>query len=183
MPTEGVGRRSYFIRLDPASLGLGRRADVSVKNTASAPLLKEGIVCFPQYLKLLEAQPPDDDFILAFLLNSARAGYPDLDSLRNLKSVSGFRFALSGEIPYACANRDYVNQRISGFRDACRDLGWPDVPILIYWWAGIPSAIHENLEFQQICYSETNDLDEGQPLRDLLYDKWDIRYGLTIPNI
>lgn len=183
MPTEGVGRRSQFIRVSPSIYNLGRQADVSVKNTASTPLLLEGIVCLPHYLELLEAQPPADDFTLALLLNSARGGHPDLDRLQTLKPVQGVRLALSSEIPYALANRDYVKQRISGFRDACNELGWPAVPILISWWAGTPSEIRENLGFQQICYSETDDYDEGQPLRDLLGDRWDIRYGLTIPNI
>lgn len=183
MPTEGVGRRSQFIRVSPSSYNLGKQADVTVKNMASTPLLLEGIVCLPNYLKLLEAQPSTDDFTLAFLLNSARAGHPDLARLQTLKPVQGVQVALSSEIPYALSNRDYINQRISGFRDACNELGWPAVPILISWWAGTPSEIRENLEFQQICYSETDDFDEGQPLRDLLGDKWDIRYGLTIPNI
>jgi len=67
-----------------------------------------------------------------------------------------------------------------------------DMPIelaFVSWWGGTPMWMDDgkggklsDVQYQQICWSETDTYDDGPELKKLLGDKYDVRYGLTVPN-
>lgn len=181
--TEGVGRRSQFVRIDDRGIYSQRTQRLAVRNTAREKLFVESALVLPGYLDAIRQPFDDSDFVLAFLINGARAGHADLKRIKDFRAAPGVTRAISSEVPFAVANREGLKKRIDEFADAVAEAGWPAVPIPISWWAGTPSEIRERLDFQQVCYSKTDNYDEGQGLKDLLGDRWRIEYGLTTPNV
>ena len=67
-----------------------------------------------------------------------------------------------------------------------------DMPIelaFVSWWGGTPMWMDDgqggklsDVKYQQVCWSETDTYDDGPELKKLLGDKYDLRYGLTVPN-
>ena len=180
--TEGVGRRSQFIRVEPPVCS-ARRQTVTIRNTGREPLFAESLLVLDGYQEALAASPAEDGFILSFLIDSqTKPDDPALRFLRGLKRPVGTTFALSTEIPFAQRGRAGLLRSVESFGNTVRATGWPAVVSMVSWWAGTPPEVGENIAFQQICYSRTDTLDEGPELKALLGDRWRLEYGLTIPN-
>jgi len=163
--TEGVGRRSQFVRIDDREIYSQRTQRLVIRNTAREKLFLESALVLPGYLDAIRQPFDGSDFVLAFLINGARAGHADLKRVKDFRGAPGVTRAISSEIPFAVANREGLKKRIDDFADAVAEAGWPAVPIPISWWAGTPSEVRERLDFQQVCYSKTDTYDEGHRIR------------------
>lgn len=180
---EGVGRRSQFVRVaDPAILS-ARTQRLAIRNTSREKIFFESALVLTGYQEAIREPFADSDFVLSFLINQVSPGHGDLERIKDFHAAPGVTRAISSEVPFASRNRDALKKRIEDFAAAVAQAGWPAVPIPISWWSGTPPEVSERLDFQQVCYSRTDTLDEGEGLRKLLGDRWRIEYGLTTPNV
>lgn len=180
--TGGVGRRSQFVRVDDPAIYTSRVQKLSIRNTSGEKLFLESALVLPDYLDYIRRPFQDSDFVLSFLINFAAPGHADLQRVKEFSSAPGVTKAISSEVPFASANRDGLKQRIDNFAAAAAEAGLPAIAIPISWWGGTPPEVRDRPDFQQVCYSETDDYDEGPELKELLGDRWRIEYGWTIPN-
>ena len=181
--TRGCGRRTFFAPLTSAAFRSSAPIHLSVVNHDREALHLESIEPLRDLDRWLAEPPPDDDFTFSLLMNRAEQ-QPDLyDVVDDLHKAPGVRLAMSKEIYYARLPREEIRAQAQRIRRACDKHKVAFYPIMCSWWAGTPREVFERLDFQQICWSESDNFDEGPELRRLLGDRWDIRYGLTTPNM
>lgn len=185
--TRGFGRRSYFIPLAPLKELLRNLAaektklQVTVTNRATELLYIESLNHLEDFGSYVAQDLPEDDFILSFLINDVTSGSM-FSKVSQLNSAPGVRKAFCTEIYYVARKPEVLKQQIELIRRRCLEHELSFIPAVCSWWAGTPSVIRDRLDFQQICWSDTDYLDEGQALKDLLGVNWNIHYGLTVPN-
>ena len=180
--TRGLGRRTFFVPATHPALGDASTLSLVLRNHAEEPLFLEEVRAVPHFADWLRQPPRDDDFTLAFLLdeNHLDTSFEWLAAVREAPRV---RKAAALEVRYANDSTTGLRSRLAEVRAGCERLNLAFVAGMVSWWAGTPREVVNRLDFQQVCWSETDTLDEGQPLRDLLGDRWDLRYGLTTPNM
>ncbi|MEI6915943.1 MAG: hypothetical protein WCL39_12475 [Armatimonadota bacterium] len=180
---DGVGRRSQFVRVDDPTIYRQERQTLKITNTGTEPLFVESVFILSDYYRTIQQPFANSDFVLSFLVGGANATHPFLDTIVQFKGARGVTRAISTEITYATPDPKAVEKRINDLKEAADKLGWPMVISMVSWWGGTPPEVAQRREFQQVCYSETDTLDEGDDLKKLLGERWDIRYGWTTPNV
>jgi hypothetical protein len=180
--TRGLGRRTHFISVNHPAFAGATPVTMVLRNHAPEPLFFEDARTVQHFDTWLRRPPQPDDFTMAFLLDEDHLD-SSFDGLARISSAPGVRLAAALEVRYANLRMQRLRQRLARVRAGCDRLGIGFVAGMVSWWTGTPGEVRGRLDFQQICWSETDTLDEGQPLRDLLGDRWDLRYGLTTPNM
>lgn len=206
--TRGFGPRSLYVPLGETARALTEGADgttsnIRIENLSSQPLHLESVTLLSDFASWVGRPMPEDDFLLSFLttefLDPAGPWYVDLTPIGQLNSASPIRKALSLEIHYPNRWASLMRTTAQQLAAICNSMNLDFLPILASWWMGTPSRpghpfnVRDNIELQQICWSDTDDFDEanfegylgdlGRDLKTLLGDRWDLRYGLTIPNM
>jgi|GEM_PF-1756802 len=180
--TRGYGVRSFFMMMpEIASLENGKKRNLSIINKSSEPLYIKEVLLLPRFKSWLRKPFTKDDFILSLLVNKNREQHFEMAS--RLIDAPCVTKAFSTEIYYAARGKNQLVKQAETIKKRCEQYKLGFVAIPCCWWAGTPPEVKQRLDFQQICYSETDDYDDGEGLKNLLGEKWDIRYGLTIPNM
>lgn len=177
--TRGFGRRTFFARLPLAAMRNATSLTLTLRNHAPEPLNLESVT--PTLLAKAPEKP--SDFTLSFLVTTGTEGTRLLDKIDTLPAAPGARKAISTEFYFARRPTRVLKAELQWIREQCAKHGLGYLPVLCSWWAGTPREVWDRIEFQQVCWSETDIHDEGPALRQLLGDRWDIRYGLTTPNM
>lgn len=106
-----------------------------------------------------------------------------------LPKAEGIYRGFSSEIPYAAWGDDTLRSMIDRHVAYAAKYGLSYLPSFVSWWAATPLAIPDgkggkfgDIKYQQICWSLDDNTDEGTEFRALLGSRWNIHYGLTIPN-
>ncbi|MHB0998027.1 MAG: hypothetical protein ACYC27_02180 [Armatimonadota bacterium] len=101
----------------------------------------------------------------------------------------GFYRGFSTEYPYASWPKDVLSSQIKRHLSLAKEHNLAYFPSFVSWWASTPGNIADgeggkfgDIKYQQICWSPDDNADEGPAFRQLLGDRWNIHYGLSIPN-
>ena len=178
--TNGVGQRSFFVPLSDSGK---KPVKIAIRNRAEEPLFLRSARVLRSFERYLCQPPEKDDFTLSLLVNHAKPEMRQFQEIAKLKRAPGVRIAFSSEVYYAAYNRDLLQSELNNMRACAEKHDLPFYALTVSWWGGTPPEVKERLDFQQICWSESDTYDEGEALKKLLGDKWDIRYGLTTPNV
>lgn len=176
--TRGFGRRTFFFTVPARLMGNSKELSLEVRALGREPLFVESIIPAPIPDRPFSA----DDFTLSLLMNCADNEPQRFQVYDELSSAPGVRMAAAREVYYASTTPEQLSQQLRGFRRQCIKRGLGFYAVTCSWWAGTPREVRDRIDFQQICWSETDNYDEGPALKELLGDKWDLRYGLTVPN-
>ena len=180
--TRGLGRRTFFVSANHPALGEATTPGLVLHNRADEPLFLEEVRAVPHFADWLSRPPPPDDFTMAFLLDENHLD-SSFEGLAGLTSAPAVRKAAALEVRYGNDKLERLRARLTEVRAGCDRLRLGFVAGMVSWWAGTPPEVVKRRDFQQVCWSETDTLDEGQELRDLLGDRWDLRYGFSTPNM
>lgn len=178
--TSGFGRRSFFIPV-PSTVG-DKPCALSLINRDKAPMFVERFSVLRDFNTWVEGKDFKDDFILGLLVHFRDMEKNRSDTIMDLHDAPGVQKAFASEMHYARLDDAGLGNLVDNVRKYAHKYGIAYLAVPASWWAGTPREVFERLEFQQICYSETDTHDNGDELKKLLGDKWDIRYGLTTPN-
>lgn len=188
--TRGFGRRTVFIPLSglPATTASepgaqpGQSHTIVVTNRGGEPLYIADLSLLPKFESRYETPFPENDFTLGLLVGESND--PGLlERVAKLIDAPTVRKAIASEIYYATRTEGQLEEIARASREVCEKLGVDFLAATCSWWAGTPPVVRERIEFQQICWSESDTHDDGEGLKKLMGDKWDIRYGLSIPNM
>lgn len=195
-PAVMFGPASYFIHVDDPALLETDKINLRFVNRREGASFRLSAVWlysdFPEYCR---AAGFETSFYLAPLLR----GYHDDAELEkefrylklNLRPLPGTDVRLGCAQEHRYMNRDRTQSR-EQFECLLRLSKKYDMPLellFVSWWGGTPMRLPDGKggrfsdpEYQQVCWSESDNYDEGEGLRKLLGDKWDLRYGWTVPN-
>jgi len=180
--TNGFGRRSFFIPLPSVVSDTEKPCAITLMNSDSAPLYVEKMSVLRDFDAWVRGKDFRDEFILGLLVHFRDMEKNRSDTIMDLREAPGVKKAFSSEIHYARLDDAGLQEFADTARKYVEKYGIPFLAATASWWAGTPREVFERLEFQQICFSETDTHDSGEDLKTLLGDKWDMRYGLTTPN-
>lgn len=178
--TRGFGRRSFFVRLPTPVTRSGGSVELTLINRCEEDLFFGEPVLLRGFDAVLTEKAPEE-FILGLLVNDLKKRHL-IRVAAALPEAPGVRKALGCEVYYVERTPEDLERQLELARTECDRHGLSFLPVLCSWWAGTPLAVKQRIDFQQICWSETDTLDEGEKLREFLGPKWDLRYGLTVPN-
>lgn len=191
------GTVSYFIKVDNAALLSADEITLKFTNIRSDyPFRISAIWLFSDFAAYCQSS----NFDVPFYLNPLLSQYTTKSELETeisyLKTnVSPF---VNPNVRLGCAQEHYYMQKTAAqslqqfqwLLDLAKIYDMPYSPLFVSWWGGTPLWVSDGLggqfgdaKYQQVCWSETDNYDEGSSLRTLLGSKWDIHYGWTIPNI
>lgn len=189
--STGFGPITYFVRVKKNPVGT-----VKITNSASEkggpPVLISGVwgVTKEQVGSILAR----DRFQLMGLIPGGTA--EERGRLAGLLAASltprpeyGISTGFSAEI--RCVNSDEASVRaqLQACADWARKHKMPAMLGLVSWWSGTP--LHEpdglggkfgDLKYQQVCYSPDVTVPENPALKELIGDRYDTHYGLSVPN-
>lgn len=190
------GPVSYFINLDdPETVGSSQIRLRFANRRAGTPLRISAIWLYSDFPGYCESAGIGIPFYLAPLLDET----PDISKReqefkylkRNIRPSANSDVRLGCAEEHGYMNRDPARAR-KQFEDLLNLSRKYDMPLglsFVSWWSGTPVRYPDgeggtfgDPEYQQICWSVADDYDEGDGLRKLLGDRWDIRYGWTVPN-
>jgi hypothetical protein len=181
--TRGFGARSFFFPFDAATAAAdGSQESVRIVNLAAEPLYIESVDVLRGFNDWQNQPVAADDFLISLLVNDVTSGSM-FSRIAELTSAPGVRKGFCTEIYFAARQNDALRPQLEEIRRRCEEHNLTFLPAVCSWWAGTPPVVRERLDFQQVCWSETDNTDEGQGLKDLLGEKWNIHYGLTTPNM
>ena len=181
--TRGFGLRSFFIALPSFSLPPDKKElSLVVLNHSKEDLYVRELALLPRFEDWLRKPLPPKDFTLSLLVNEVDK-ISLVERVSSLKDTPCVRKAISTEVYYMARTQEDLATQFKTIRDHCQKYRLSFVPIPCCWWGGTPQEVKDRIEFQQICWSDSDTYDEGPRLKEFLGNKWDIRYGLTIPNI
>lgn len=191
------GTVSYFVNVDnPAVLA---SSEITLKFTnirAGSAFRISGVWLFSDF----PAYCQSSDLNVPFYLNPLLNQYSVKSQLESEFSYLRNNVApiVNPHVRLGCAQEHYYmhktawqsQQQFRWLLEFAKKYDMPWAPLFVSWWGGTPLSISDGLggtfgdpKYQQVCWSETDTYDEGSTLRTLLGDKWDLRYGWTIPNI
>ena len=196
-PAIMFGPVSYFVRLDDPAVIAADRVTVKFVNYRDGTSFRIAhIWAYSDFTSYCESAGFDTPFYIAPLLDEYRddpakteAEFEYLSS--NLRPIrnSDVKLGCSQEIYYMNRGADYYRAHVRDLLRLSRKYNMPFALSFVSWWGGTPmrqpdgkGGVFSDVEYQQICWSETDAYDDGEPLRKLLGDKYDLRYGLTVPN-
>ena len=178
--TSGFGRRSFLIPWNGTNA-----TPVRVENLGPQTLCVEELRPVAEFAKWANQPIPPNDFHLGFLMNRGIEGKPQLfDWLRVLPDVPGIAKTASLEVYYARVSPQHLREDLAYLRIMCELNGLQALAIPCSWWAGTPPEVLQRPEFQQVCWSPTDNSTSGaKKLNKLFGREMDVRYGFTVPNM
>ncbi|MBN1902731.1 hypothetical protein JW926_15505 [Candidatus Sumerlaeota bacterium] len=179
--TRGFGLRSFFIALPDLPRQKGEKQKLRIINHGAEDIFIKELSLLPRFYKWLSLPLPENDFTLSLLTDPNNVS--NFDRIAALKDAPGVRKAFSMEMRYGNAAPADRDRMIDAIKKRCAERNLSFVAIPCSWWAGTPKEVFDRIDFQQVCWSDSDNHDEGDALKKLLGDKWDIRYGLTVPNM
>ncbi len=180
--TRGFGLRSFFITMSALPPPpVEKKHSLALLNHCDEDLYVRELVLIPRFVSRLRKPYLKDDFILALLTNNLD-DTSQFEFISRIVDAPSVKKAFSIEYYYAVRSPEQLHDIIATVKKRCTeyDLGFVAIPCS--WWAGTPVEVKQRRDFQQVCWSNTDTYDEGEELKKLLGDRWDIRYGWTIPN-
>ncbi len=182
-------RVSYFITLDdPASV---KASSVSLRfvNRSRVPFRIASVRAYSDFDAYAKG------FAVPFYLTPMSCGdRPKLDEelgylKQNIRPTQGdVKLAYGAEHYYMHRDEAAAKKEFEAYLRVSRKYDVPMEYHFVSWWSGTPMGIPDGQggrfsdpKYQQVCWSETDTYDDPG-LRELLGDKWDIRYGWTVPN-
>lgn len=186
--STGFGPVTYFIRARKAT---GRA--VHVKNTGARPVLISSVRAVRQ--AELDALLRKDEFRIMGLIAPGCSAEDKEIFVRMLAEQLGPRATEQMKVGFSCEIR-FANQSMDAVRreiEMCRrwekEHSIPAFLGLVSWWSGTPLFVPDgaggtfgDLKYQQICYSPDVEVEENPALRELLGDRYNRHYGLSVPN-
>lgn len=185
---KGFGTVSCFVSIPEI---YANSKSIKLKNDGDAPIKIAGMNAVnPSELAEIEKS---DSFGL-FGLITAYGGANDeakwVKALADgLPKASGIYRGFSTEIPYAAWGDDTLKSLIKRHIGYASTYDLAYLPSFVSWWAATPRNItdgkggkFDDIKYQQICWSPDDNTDEGPAFRALMGDRWNMHYGLTIPN-
>lgn len=179
--TRGFGLRSFFVAMPALPPKKGEKQRMQIINHGKDDIFIREVALLPGFNRWAVKPLPKNDFTLSLLTD------PDdtfnFERIGALMDAPGIRKAFSMEMRYGNMPPDKSDRMIETIKKRCAEYKLSFVAIPCSWWAGTPKEVFDRIDFQQICWSDSDNHDEGEELKKLLGEKWDIRYGLTVPNM
>lgn len=187
--STGFGPVTYFIKVTKKPLGTVRIRNLQ-PNKQPVFISKVWGISEDELQLLLKR----DSFILMGLIPNSELDERDrwmqmLASKLASKPKYGIRTGFSTEIYYANRDSANVKQQIETCAKWTQEYGLPALIGLVSWWAGTPMHVPDGLggkfgdvKYQQICYSPDVEVDEHPQLKELLGERYNRHYGLSVPN-
>lgn len=117
----------------------------------------------------------------------AKAWINDVSSKIPVKS--GFYKGYSTEFYFARWPEDRLEEQMVDSLKWAHEYHMAFLPMMVSWWSGTPMEIPDgkggtfgDIKYQQICWSPEHNIDDTPQLKELLGDRWNIHYCLSIPN-
>ena len=184
------GRASYFIRLDDPEVVKSPSVILRFVNRRDgSPFRVSGIWLYSDFDAYCRDARFATDFYLTPLLRGRGDDLKLEGEYRYLKSTirprpgSDVRLGCATELHYMHRDADAAKTEFDAYLRLCRKYDMPIEYGFASWWGGTPVGRPDGKggrlsdpQYQQICWSET-DTHDDPGLRELLGDKWDIRYG------
>lgn len=185
---KGFGSVTCFIDMPSNSWNV---KSIRIVNNGSVPIRIKSVIAVNS--KELEEIEKNDSFGLFGLLDSYHGVDTEAKWIKvladGLPRAKGIYRGFSSEIPYAVWGDDALKSMITRHINYASAYGLSYLLSFVSWWAATPLAIPDgkggkfgDIKYQQICWSPDDNVDEGSELRALLGDRWNIHYGLSIPN-
>ena len=191
-PGVMFSRVSYFIKLDDPGTLKASKVSLRFVNRSGKPFRIASVRAYSDFDAYCKG------FAVPFYLTPMSRGRGDDAKLdeelgylkTNIRPTDGtdVKLAYGTEVYYM--HRDEARAKTE-FEAYLRVARKHDVPMeyhYVSWWGGTPMRIDDghggkfsDPKYQQVCWSETDTYDDPG-LREFLGDKWDIRYGWTVPN-
>ncbi|MHB1458205.1 MAG: hypothetical protein ACYC0V_14950 [Armatimonadota bacterium] len=186
--SKGFGIVSSFI---DSPFEMRKVKSIRIVNDGSVPIRIKSVIAVNSIE--LEEKEKNDSFGLFGLLDSYHGVDTEAKWIKvladGLPKAKGIYRGFSSEIPYAAWGDDTLKSMINRHIDYASTYGLSYLPSFVSWWAATPLAISDgkggkfgDIKYQQICWSPDDNTDEGPEFRALLGDRWNIHYGLSIPN-
>ncbi len=183
----GFGKVSYFVEI-PSSV---ESYEAVIKNTGREDIFISGLRSVKQ--SDLSAIRKKDSFGLFGLLLSYHGEAKESEWIEKLASGlpehEGIYRGFSSEIPYAAWDDDVIKSLINRHIGYAEKYGLVYFPSLVSWWAATPLNVADgeggrfgNIKYQQICWSPDSTGNEKPEFKELMGERWDRRYDLSIPN-
>lgn len=195
-PALMFGVTSYFVNIDDPALTKADSVKLRFENSREGSpfrlaavwlysdlpaYCRESGVAVPMYLTpLLTGSREDSELEKEFEYLS-----------EEIKPTGGLDIKLGCAAEYHYMRDDALKarQRFDQLLKFCLKYDMPIELAFVSWWGGTPMWMDDgqggklsDVKYQQVCWSETDTHDDGPELKALLGDKYDLRYGLTIPN-
>ncbi len=194
-PGTMFSRVSYFIKLDSSDAVKASKVNLRFVNRRSGTPARIASVWvysdFDSYYRAAKFAVP---FYLTPLLHG---GFDDPRLEEDYKYLkTNVHPEFGGDVKLGCSTEHHYMNRDPELAKkdfaACLALSKKyDMPmnyLFVSWWGGTPMGKPDGQggalsdpKYQQICWSETDTYDDPG-LKELLGDKWDIRYGFSTPN-
>lgn len=186
--STGFGPVTYFVR---GGERIGSK--VQLKNRGPKPVLISSIRSVKQAeLDLLLRK---DQFRLLGLIAPGCSADEKERYVRMLaeklrpRQTEQITTGFSCEIRFANQKPDAVRKEIEMCRRWAKEHKFPAFIGLVSWWSGTPFFVDDGLggkfgdiKYQQICYSPDVEVPENAALKDLLGERYNRHYGLSVPN-
>lgn len=189
------GSVSYFVNVDDPLLLSESQITLKFTNTrAGSPFRIAAVWIYSDFPSYLGASGFDTPFYLTPLINESSVESNIEQDISYLKTNivpsagSDVRLGCSQEYYYMLRDATSIRTQTEWLLKYAKQYGVPACPLFVSWWAGTPNGSDgqggsfSDPKYQQVCWSETDNFDEGQSLKTLLGSKWDLRYGWTVPN-
>lgn len=185
--------RTVFVELDSP----GRSATVAVRagwrNTF--PIVVEAVRVYPRPDAAALASPPEPRWRMGLALLTSRGhGFSmDAEEMRRIAGLipaSEWTVAQSAVLYNFCKKQSYQQQAdaMRQYADLAATVRFPLRVLPQMHWAGIPSGVPDgaggtftDVPYQQITW-DPDDQTDDPGLKALLGERYDIRYGLSVPN-
>jgi len=194
-PALMFARMSYFITVDDPALMQQKKVTLKLVNTREgSPFRISAIWLYSDFMAYCRDAGFDAPMYLTPLLSNQTE---DAKIEEEFKYLRENIHPTQNDIKLGCAKEIYYMHQDNAtwrarFDQLLRYATKYDMPIefaFVSWWGGTPMWIDDgeggkfsDVKYQQICWSETDNHDDGPELRKLLGDRYDLKYGLTVPN-
>ena len=188
------GPVSYFVNVDDPSLLPESQITLKFTNTRSSSFRIAAVWLYSDFSGYLSTSSFDTPFYLTPLIPESFVESTIEQNVSYLKSNivpsagSNVRLGCSQEYYYMLRDTSAIQTQTRWLFKYAKKYGVPACPLFVSWWSGTPNGsdgqggTFADPKYQQVCWSETDNYDEGASLKTLLGSKWDLRYGWTVPN-
>lgn len=187
--STGFGPVTYFVKATKKPLGTVRIRNLQPNN--QPVLISKVWGVSEDEMRLLLKR---DSFLLMGLIPNSKPDEQDklVHMLANKlasKPRYGIRIGFSTEIYYANRDAANVKQQLETCTKWAQQYGLPVLIGPVSWWAGTPVHVPDGLggkfgdvKYQQVCYSPDVEVDEHPQLKEMLGERYNRHYGLSVPN-
>jgi len=183
----GFGPVSFFMRLPSWAQ---KTRSIEIVNRGTSPVRIANII--PTDVTELAAIEKSDKFGLYGVLVTNHGWDRGKEYVQELAakmpSKPGFYRGFAFELPYASLSIEKIAELIDSNLLWAKEYDLTYLPGFTSWWAATPLTVPDgdggvfgDVKYQQICWSP-EDIEDSSELRHLLGDRYNIHYGLSIPN-